>query len=206
MPTASTFAVFLFASYALAIVPGPAVVYIVNRSLSQGRRAGVVSACGIAAGGTMHVLGAAIGVSAVLASSAIAFAVVKYVGAAYLIFLGFKALRSPGTMIDMRFTRSSLRRIFGQGVVVNVLNPKTALFFLSFFPQFIDPEAGPVLPQMLVLGTVFIAAALSSDLLYATAAGAIRNMLERRPRLRKSNRWVTAGIFFGLGAAAAFSE
>jgi threonine/homoserine/homoserine lactone efflux protein len=206
MPSASTLAVFLLASYALAIVPGPAVVYIVNRSLAQGRRAGAVSALGVATGGTVHVLAAAVGVSAVLASSAVAFAIVKYAGAAYLVYLGIRALRSTGTMIDMRLSRSSLRRIFTQGVVVNVLNPKTALFFLSFFPQFIDPDAGPVLSQMLVLGSVFIMAALSSDLLYAAAAGTIRHALERRPRLRKSNRWVTAGVFFSLGAAAAFGE
>jgi threonine/homoserine/homoserine lactone efflux protein len=206
MPSASTLAVFLLASYGLAIVPGPAVVYIVNRSLSQGRRAGVVSALGIAIGGSVHVLAAAVGISAVLASSAVAFAVVKYAGAAYLIFLGFRALRSDGTMIDLRLTRSSLRRILTQGVVVNVLNPKTALFFLSFFPQFIDPEAGPILPQMLILGSVFIAAALSSDLLYAVAAGTIREALERRPGLRGGSRWVTAGIFFGLGAASALAD
>ena len=206
MPTPSTFAVFLVASYALAVVPGPAVIYIVNRSLAQGRRAGVVSAFGIAMGGTLHVLGAAVGLSAVLASSAVAFTLIKYTGAAYLVYLGIKALRSSGTMIDLKLNRSSLRRVFSQGVVVNVLNPKTALFFLSFFPQFIDPAAGPVLSQMLVLGTVFVLAALSSDLLYAAAAGSIRSLLDRRPVLRKSNRWATASIFFGLGAAAAVGD
>jgi threonine/homoserine/homoserine lactone efflux protein len=206
MPSASTLAVFLLASYALAIVPGPAVVYIVNRSLSQGRRAGVVSAVGIATGGSVHVLAAAVGISAVLASSAVAFALVKYAGAAYLVYLGIRAMRSTGTMIDLKLTRSSLRRIFTQGVVVNVLNPKTALFFLSFVPQFIDPEAGAILPQMLVLGSVFIAAALSSDLLYAVAAGTMRKALDRRPGLRNANRWITAGIFFGLGAAAALAD
>lgn len=197
---------FVLASYALAIVPGPAVAYIVNRSLAQGRRAGVVSALGIAAGGTVHVVAAAVGVSAVLASSALAFSIIKYAGAAYLLYLGIRALRSEGAVIDLRLNRSSLRKIFTQGVVVNILNPKTALFFLSFFPQFVDPDRGAVLPQMLVLGSVFIVAALSSDLLYAVAAGTIRAALERRPALRRCNRWVTAGIFFGLGAAAALGD
>lgn len=206
MPSGSTLAVFIAASYALAIVPGPAVAYIVNRSLAQGRRAGMVSALGIAAGGAIHVLAAAIGVSALLASSAIAFSIVKYVGAAYLVYLGWRSLRSGGVMVDMRLQASSQRRIFTQGLVVNVLNPKTALFFLSFFPQFIHPDSGPVLGQMLLLGTVFVLAALSSDLLYATAAGSIRKALERKRGLRNANRWVTSGVFFGLGAAAALGE
>lgn len=206
MPSPSTLAVFLAASYALAIVPGPAVAYIVNRSLAQGRRAGAVSALGIAAGGTVHVIAATVGLSALLASSAIAFSIVKYAGAVYLVYLGWRALRASGSMARLAVERSSLTRIFRQGLVVNILNPKTALFFLSFFPQFIRPEAGPVVSQMLLLGAVFIVAALSSDLLYALAAGTIRSALDRRPALRAANRWVTSTIFFGLGAVTAFSK
>ncbi len=206
MPSPSTLAVFLAASYALAIVPGPAVAYIVNRSLAQGRRAGAVSALGIATGGTVHVIAATVGLSALLASSAIAFSIVKYAGAAYLVFLGWRALRASGSMAEVAVRRSSLTQIFRQGLVVNILNPKTALFFLSFFPQFIHPGSGSVVSQMLVLGGVFILAALSSDLLYALAAGTIRGALDRRPNLRTAKRWVTSTIFFGLGAVAAFSE
>ncbi len=206
MPSSSTLALFLAASYALAIVPGPAVAYIVNRSLAQGRRAGAVSAFGIAAGGTVHVVAATVGLSALLASSAVAFSIVKYAGAAYLVYLGWRALRANGSTAAVTVERSSLTQVFRQGLIVNVLNPKTALFFLSFFPQFIHPESGSVVSQMLVLGSVFILAALSSDLLYALVAGTIRRALDRRPGVRTAHRWVTSSIFFGLGAVAAFSE
>lgn len=204
MPTAPTLLVFLLASYALAVVPGPAVLYIVNRSLGQGRRAGVYSALGIATGGVVHVLAAAAGLSAVLASSAIAFSVVKYAGAAYLVYLGMRALRSGD--LALQPVATSNRRAFGQGVVVNVLNPKTALFFLSFFPQFIHPEDGRVVAQMLALGAVFITAALSSDLVYAVAAGSIRRLLLSHPPLRRAHRYVNAAVFFGLGGFAALAE
>jgi threonine/homoserine/homoserine lactone efflux protein len=199
-------ALFVLASYALAIVPGPAVVYIVNRSLAQGRRVGAYSALGIATGGTVHVAAAALGVSAILASSAVAFSIVKYAGAAYLVFLGIKALREGELNLELPFATVSARRAFGQGVVVNILNPKTALFFLSFFPQFIHPEEGPVVAQMLILGVAFLLCALSSDLVYALAAGSIRRLLNRSHRARTAHRFVTASVFFGLGAVAAVAE
>jgi threonine/homoserine/homoserine lactone efflux protein len=203
MPSAGTFALFVAASYALAIVPGPAVIYIVNRSLAQGRRAGMLSATGIATGGLVHVVAAALGLSALLASSAIAFALVKYAGAAYLLYLGVRAYRSGELPLDVGPAPASNGRIFRQGVVVNVLNPKTALFFLSFFPQFIHPERGPILSQMLALGLLFIICALSSDMLYAIGASGIRSALSRRPAVRRAHRYVTAGIFIGLGVLAA---
>jgi threonine/homoserine/homoserine lactone efflux protein len=206
MPTSSTLMVFIVASYALAIVPGPAVVYIVNRSVAQGRKAGVYSALGIAAGGTVHVLAAALGVSAVLASSAVAFGLVKWAGAAYLIFLGFRSLRSADLVLDNPIPPVGNRRAFGQGMIVNILNPKTALFFLSYFPQFVHPENGPVVNQMVVLGVVFLLAALSSDLVYALAAGSLSRLLRSRREARQAQRVVTATVFFGLGAAAAFTE
>jgi threonine/homoserine/homoserine lactone efflux protein len=206
MPTTSTLVLFVLASYALAIVPGPAVIYIVNRSLGQGRRVGVYSALGIATGGLAHVLAAAVGLSAILTASALAFSVVKYAGAAYLVYLGVKALRAGDLALGTAAAEVSHRRAFGQGVVVNVLNPKTALFFLSFFPQFIHPEIGPVATQMVVLGLVFIVAALSSDLVYAIAAGSIRRVLVQSRRARTAHRYVTAGVFFGLGATAALTK
>ncbi len=206
MPTTSTLVLFVLASYALAVVPGPAVIYIVNRSLAQGRRVGAYSALGIATGGLAHVLAAAIGLSAILTASAMAFSVVKYAGAAYLVCLGVKALRAGDVGLEAAASEVSHRRAFGQGVVVNILNPKTALFFLSFFPQFIHPEVGPVATQMVVLGLVFIVAALSSDLVYAIAAGSIRRVLVRSHRARTAHRYVTASVFCALGATSALAK
>lgn len=206
MPPTPTLLVFVLASYALAVVPGPAVVYIVNRSLAQGRRVGVYSALGIATGGLAHVLAAAVGLSAILTASALAFSIVKYTGAGYLVYLGVRALRSGEVPLEAAMPEVSHQRAFGQGVVVNVLNPKTALFFLSFFPQFIHPGVGPVATQMVILGLVFIATALSSDLIYALAAGWIRRLLVRSGQARTAHRYVTAGVFFGLGATSALSK
>jgi threonine/homoserine/homoserine lactone efflux protein len=204
--TSPTLVVFVLASYALALVPGPAVIYIVNRSLAQGPRAGVVSALGIATGGLVHVAAAALGMSALLASSAVAFSIVKYAGAAYLVYLGIRALRNGDLPLDEAVPMLGARRVFGQGVVVNVLNPKTALFFLSFFPQFVHPERGSVPLQMALLGVVFITAAFSSDLVYALSAAGLRRIVLRSPRVRRSHRYVSASIFLGLGVAAATAE
>lgn len=202
MPAPSTLLLVAGAAYLLAVVPGPAVIYIVNRSVAQGRRAGALSALGIASGGLVHVAAATLGVSAVLAASAVAFSVVKYAGAVYLVYLGVKALREGGMMEGPAVEEASGRRIFGRGVMVNVLNPKTAIFFLSFLPQFLRPEAGPVAGQMLALGLVFILVALGSDLIYALASARIRTVLAVRPGARRASRWVSAGVLFGLGAVA----
>src|SRR5919112_3699123 len=154
MPAPETLAVFALASLALIAFPGPSVFYILARSFAGGRRAGLVSMLGVETGGLIHVAGATLGLSALLASSAVAFGVVKYAGAAYLVWLGISRLRAkePPELPPMPDGR-----VFRQGVLVNVLNPKTALFFLAFLPQFVDPGAGPVAPQMLVLGTLLVA-------------------------------------------------
>ncbi len=203
MPTAGTVGLLALAALLLAVLPGPAVIYIVNRSLAQGRRAGVVSALGIATGGLVHMFAAALGVSAVLAASAVAFSVVKYAGAAYLVYLGFRTLRHGDDLQAVGLGPDPHRKVYAQGVVVNILNPKTALFFLSFLPQFVDPGLGPAFPQLVVLGVVFIVVALASDMTYALAAAAIGRVLERRPGARRARRWVSATVLFGLGATAA---
>lgn len=203
MPTPATIGLLALAALLLAVLPGPAVLYIVNRSIAQGRRAGVVSALGIATGALVHVTAAALGVSAVLATSALAFSVVKYAGAAYLIFLGLRTLRRGDDIQAVGLAPDPHRRIYSQGVVVNVLNPKTALFFLSFLPQFVDPDVGPALPQLLTLGAVFIVVALASDLTYALASAAIGLRLEARPGARRARRWVSATVLCGLGVTAA---
>jgi threonine/homoserine/homoserine lactone efflux protein len=206
MPDASTFLVFAAASIAFLVIPGPSVFYIVTRSLAQGRRAGVASMLGVQAGGLVHVVAAAFGVSALIASSATAFTIVKYAGAAYLIAIGLRKLLSRGEE-DVEPEPSGPTpesRLFWQGAVVNVLNPKTALFFLAFLPQFVDPSA-PVAPQMLVLGTMLVGIGVVSDGTYAlVAAGAGRKLRETAAARRRLDR-LSGGVFVGLGLVAALA-
>ena len=192
---------FTAAAMALIVVPGPAVLYIVAQSVDGGRRAGLVSALGIATGGLVHVLAAAIGISSLVLSSATAFAVVKYAGAAYLVVLGIRRLLERD---EARFTvrERDARRIYGQGVVVNVLNPKTALFFFAFLPQFVDVAAGHVTVQLVIFGLLFVVLALISDSVWALIAGTGAPWLREHLSLQ---RWVSGGVFIGLGLATAVS-
>ena len=204
MPTGSTIALFLLAATALAIVPGPAVAYIVTQSIDQGRRAGLVSALGVATGGLVHVTAATVGLSALIASSAEAFTVVKLVGAAYLIVVGIRRILSgDAEETERRALRAPLRRVYRQGVIVNVLNPKTALFFLAFLPQFVDPHRGAVWPQVAVLGVSFVSVAVLSDLTYALVSDAIAGRIRRTGTGAKVRRWLTGGVFVALGITAA---
>jgi threonine/homoserine/homoserine lactone efflux protein len=205
MPDATTFALFALACLAFLAVPGPSVFYIVTRSLVQGRRAGVTSMLGVQVGGLVHVVAAAFGVSALIASSATAFTVVKYAGAAYLVFLGVRKLlaRDAGEEVELApHTPRSTAELFGHGVVVNVLNPKTALFFLAFLPQFVDPD-GSTRGQLAVLGLTFVLIALASDLVWALVAGTAGGLLRRSRTFLRVQRYVSGTIFLGLGALAA---
>jgi threonine/homoserine/homoserine lactone efflux protein len=207
MPTGSTIALFLLAATALAVVPGPAVAYIVTQSIDQGRRAGLVSALGVASGGLVHVAAATVGLSALIASSATAFTVVKLVGAAYLIVVGVRRILSGDTeQTERRVLRAPLRRIYRQGVIVNVLNPKTALFFLAFLPQFVDPDRGTIWPQVAVLGILFAAVAMLSDMTYALVSDAIAGRIRRTGTGAKVRRWLTGGVFVALGITAAVAR
>jgi threonine/homoserine/homoserine lactone efflux protein len=203
VPDLSTLAIFAAASLVLAVVPGPAVLYIVAQSVDQGRFAGLVSALGISVGGLVHVVAATIGLSSLLASSATAFTIVKYVGAAYLILLGVRRLLTREE-VGEEFARPARprRRIFVDGVVVNVLNPKTAIFFLAFLPQFVDPETAAAPVQILGLGLVFVAIALCSDSVWALAAGTLGGWLRRSRWYLGVKRWVTGTVLVGLGASA----
>jgi threonine/homoserine/homoserine lactone efflux protein len=204
MPTGSTIALFLLAAAALAVVPGPAVAYIVTQSLDQGRRAGLVSALGVASGGLVHVAAATVGLSALIASSATAFTAVKLVGAAYLIVVGIRRILSgEGEEPERRALRAPLRRVYRQGVIVNVLNPKTALFFLAFLPQFVDPDRGAVWPQVAMLGVIFVSVAVLSDMTYALVSDAIAGRIRRTGTGAKVRRWLTGGVFVALGVTAA---
>ena len=205
MPDASTLALFSLAALALIVVPGPAVLYVVTRSIDQGRRAGAVSALGIAVGALFHVAAAVVGISSLVLSSARAFEVVKYAGAAYLVALGVQRLLTSENGSQKGRDDVPLRRIFGQGVLVNVLNPKTALFFLAFLPQFVDPEAGPVALQLALLGGIWMVLALVSDTLYALLAGTLRGALRQSVAFLRVQRYVTGSVFVGLGLVTAVS-
>ncbi len=204
-PEPATFAVFLIAAIVLLVTPGPAVLYIVTRSLAEGRTAGVASTLGVAAGSMMHVLAAVLGVSALLLSSAIAFNLVKYAGAAYLVYLGVCKLLGRESEERPAQRRGGLRSVFWQGAWVNLLNPKTALFFFAFLPQFVDTARGPVVVQLLALGVLFVLMGILSDGTYALLAGTVAQRLRTRPVLMRAQRYLVGGVFIGLGLSAALS-
>jgi threonine/homoserine/homoserine lactone efflux protein len=207
IPDPGAFAVFAAASLALAVVPGPAVLYIVAQSIDRGRLAGVVSALGVAVGGLVHVTAAAVGLSSLLVSSATAFNVVKYAGAGYLIGLGlWTILRRPEEPSVELPRERKLSRRFWQGVVVNVFNPKTALFFFAFLPQFVDPDKGSAALQIGVLGLVFVTLAVLSDCGWALAAGTASDRLRGSRRFLAVQRYVSGSVFVGLGALTAVAK
>ena len=206
LPTPSSFLLFLTGALVLLVIPGPAVLYILSRTLVQGRLAGVVSAAGIAVGTLGHVAAAILGLSALVASSARAFYAVKYLGAAYLVFLGARMLlRRDSPAIEVREGGRSLRRIFVQGILVNLLNPKTALFFLAFRPQFVDPSRGHVSVQILALGTSFAVFGLCSDSSWALLAGTLAQRLPSNLRWRRVQNNISGSALIALGLATAFS-
>jgi threonine/homoserine/homoserine lactone efflux protein len=203
MPAASSVALFCLASVALAVVPGPAVTYIVTHSIDKGRRAGFVSALGIATGGLVHVVAATVGLSALVASSATAFTTVKLIGAVYLVAVGVRRILSREEDGEIQSVPAPHRELYVQGVVVNVLNPKTALFFLAFLPQFVDPGRGAIWPQVAFLGILFALIAFASDVSYALLADLLAGRLRRSSRGERLRRWLTGGIFIALGVTAA---
>jgi threonine/homoserine/homoserine lactone efflux protein len=204
MPDPSRLALFFGAALLLLVVPGPAVLYVVTHSVSQGRRAGLASVAGITTGTLVHIVAATIGLSALLASSALAFEVVRYLGAAYLIVIGIRRLAGFERAERGRTIRSHAR-LYRQGIVVNVLNPKTALFFLAFLPQFVDPSRGAAWTQILVLGLLFAGLGFLSDGTWALVAGTLGERLRRSARFPQVQRYVSGSIFVGLGAVAAVS-
>lgn len=202
----SSLVLFMTGAMLLLLVPGPAVLYITSRSIGLGRAAGLVSAMGIAVGTLFHVAAATLGLSALLVSSASAFLFVKYAGAAYLIYLGIRTLRGGDTAnLDSSRQSRSLRSIFGQGVLVNLLNPKTALFFLAFLPQFVDPARGHATLQIFELGVLFALMGWMSDSVWALLAGTFGARLRGNVRLRGAQRKVSGGALIALGLASAFS-
>jgi threonine/homoserine/homoserine lactone efflux protein len=204
VPSLSTYAVFVVTCLALLAIPGPAVLYIVSRSIDQGRTAGLLSALGVTTGTLVHIAAAAIGLSSLVLASTVAFGVVRYAGAGYLVFLGVRRLltRDADTLVEERAPRS-LRRLYTQGVIVNLLNPKTIVFIFAFLPQFVDVDAGHVGVQILLLGLTLAALGVMSDSLYALVAGSIADRLRGSRAVARFERWFGGGILVGLGLAAA---
>jgi threonine/homoserine/homoserine lactone efflux protein len=207
MPAPTTLLVFAFAAGVLVVIPGPNHIYIVTRSIAQGRRVGLASALGVETGTLVHITAAAVGLSALIASSAVAFNFVRYLGAAYLAFLGLRALLTDhGAQLENGGPRTgSARRAYIDGILVNVLNPKVALFFLAFLPQFVDRSRGATTTQILVLGFVVFVIATTSDIVYALAAGALGSWLRGRPAFARRQRYLTGGIYLGLAAVASLA-
>jgi threonine/homoserine/homoserine lactone efflux protein len=207
VPDPSTFGLFVAAALALLLVPGPAVLYVVTRSMDQGRLTGLVSVLGIGLGTLVHVAFAAVGLSALLASSAAAFSVVKWLGAAYLVWLGLRRLFARDDNEEpIAAEPKQLSRVFLQGVIVNVLNPKTALFFLAFLPQFVDPSRGSAWTQVMVLGTTLVLLGLLTDGLYALLSGTAGAWLrQRNASFRRVQRYGSGSVYLALGAASAAS-
>jgi threonine/homoserine/homoserine lactone efflux protein len=202
-PDSTSMWLFGLAALALLLIPGPSVLFVVFQSAEQGRRVGLASVAGIHLGTLVHVAAASAGLSALIVASSLAFSVVKYAGAAYLIYLGIRKLLDRDAEIQVEREREPLRRAVVRGMVVNVLNPKTALFFLAFLPQFVVPDRGGVWSQALILGFVFVGLGLITDSLYALAAGTVGGVLKGR---RSAVRYGSGIVFIALGATAALAK
>jgi threonine/homoserine/homoserine lactone efflux protein len=206
MPDTAHLAAFLLAALALAAIPGPGLLYVLARSLGGGTSVGLRSSYGTAVGGMVHVVAAAAGLSALLAASATGFTIVKYVGAGYLIWLGVSALRSANDPPPTLGGAASDQRALRQGILTEALNPKTALFFVTFLPQFCQPERGPLVVQVAVLGVVSVALNTLADVIVAFFAGPLGERLGRHPRWWRRQRRATGGTLIGLGVVAALGE
>ncbi len=207
IPSAGNLGLFIAAALVLLLTPGPAVLFIIARSVEQGRLAGFISDLGIHSATLVHVAAAALGLSALLASSALAFSIVKYAGAAYLIWIGLRKIfgRSEAPGDDQALARYSYWQLFRDGFIVNLLNPKTALFFLAFLPQFVEVSRGHVATQIAFLGLLFALIGFVTDGCYALAAGTAGGWLKRSRGYLKFERYVTGTLFIGLGVTAAFA-
>lgn len=211
MPNGSTLGLFMMSAFILSITPGPAIFYTLARSLHGGRGEGVKSALGLFVGGLFHVVAAAIGISGMIMASSLAFQVVKYAGGAYLVYLGLRSLLAKDTLMPEAVNPSGqpvLRQsnAFTQGVITEILNPKTALFFLAFIPQFIDVGQGHIFTQFLVLGLITDCFNLAADLTIAFGAGSIGQLLRSNRRFRKGQQYLSGGTFVGLGLYVAMTE
>jgi threonine/homoserine/homoserine lactone efflux protein len=208
MPEWSTISLFVVAASILVFLPGPNTLYILTRSLQQGLSAGIASSLGIQIGTLVHASAAALGISALVLSSATAFNLVKYAGAAYLVYLGIRTLLTPEPPAAATAVTGAMgfRATFYQGVVVSVLNPKTALFFTAFLPQFIDVRRGSVVMQIFFFGAIIVVLGVINDLTYALLAGRVGKWLRGSPPFLRAQRYISGTVYIGLGAAAALTS
>ena len=207
MPTVETVLLFMTAALALNVTPGPSIAYVMSRSFGQGRTAGLISALGLGTGSLLHAIGATLGLSAVVAYSPMAYAVVKYLGAAYLVYLGVGLLRQrPVSLTAPLPPRLSLSAVYWQGVLTEILNPKVVLFFLSFLPQFVDPARGSVAGQTLFFGLLFHVTGVPVNMLVAVAGSAIAMSFSRNPLLERIRNLLSGTVLIGLGIRLALSE
>ena len=203
------FEAFLIAGLILNLTPGVDTMYILGRSISQGKKAGVLSALGISTGGFIHCIFAALGLSVVLAKSAIAFMVVKYLGAAYLLYLGIKILISQSqTEFELKKTEEKIdyKKIYASGILTNILNPKVALFFLAFLPQFINPEYAQSPIPFLLLGCIFLTTGTIWCLILALFASRLSTQIKKNYKVKSWLDKTTGGIFIALGIQLALSK
>jgi threonine/homoserine/homoserine lactone efflux protein len=202
---AHRFPLFFAAALLLAVTPGPGIFYVLARTLAGGRREGILSSLGTFVGGLFHVFAAALGVSAILAASAVAFHTVKYAGAAYLVYLGIRMIRTRKADVTAA-TSTPTRNAFRQGILTEALNPKTALFFLSFIPQFISAPAGHVFAQFVMLGAISVILNTTADLLVVLAAAPLEQKLKHNPRFRSRQRVASGVGMIGLGVYVALAD
>jgi threonine/homoserine/homoserine lactone efflux protein len=205
MPAAHTLLAFALVAAVVVVVPGPSNLFVLTRGLQSGSRAAVAGAAGCATGALVYVVATAVGLAALLASSSVVFAIVHYAGAAYLCWLGIQALRARDLESPTANGPRSPWRSYRQGLVIELGNPKVALFFLALFPQFIDPGAGPAAVQVLILGAIFVSIGMTSDCLYAFGSGRLRALMTRRPKLRLRQERASGVLYLGLGGWAAVS-
>jgi threonine/homoserine/homoserine lactone efflux protein len=205
MPSATTYGLFVLTALALLVIPGPAVLYVVSRSIDQGRSAGLASVLGITSGTVVHVTLASVGLSSLVLASRVAFDAVRYVGAAYLVFLGVRRLLTRKTDDGVEAAAPRTRRdLYTQGLVVNLLNPKTIVFIFAFIPQFVDVGAGHVWLQVMLLGLTFATLGMLSDSTYAFVAGTVADRLRGTPLVTRVERWFGGTVLIGLGITSAF--
>jgi threonine/homoserine/homoserine lactone efflux protein len=201
------FALFITVSWALIIAPGPDMLYVITRGMAHGRRAGMLSALGVICGILVHTIAAALGLTLIFQTSALAFLAVKYLGAAYLIYLGIKSWRERnGFALQISSSPVSSGQLFWQGVLSNVLNPKIAIFFLAFLPQFVDKSSSQMTLQLIVLGLTFAFLGLLFLIVVGYSSGTIGSWITRRPHYAQFLGRLSGGILVALGVRLALTE
>lgn len=207
LPDAPALIVFMVATISLNLTPGQDMMYVMGNSVGSGARAGVAAAFGVGGGCVVHTLAAALGLSAVLVSSPVAYDAIRYLGAAYLVYLGVRAVAGAPERLEARSAGAKgMLPVFRQGVVTNVLNPKVALFFLAFLPQFVDPSRGLTVWQFILLGTIFNVSGTTVNVLVALASGRVGDWLRRSPTFARAQQWVSGAVFVALGARIALAR